>query len=189
MPAAAHRAASSVHDVGRYRSNASGQVRPSAINALDTATWQLPTFPSAPQYLPLHARGLRALLGKARIVDREDARSEGHHGAQLRPDACGLPRRMRDEVLQRLVVARITQASVHRLHRLPLAVVEQPVDVLRRGLALRLAAEARAEPVEEQAQSPQQCPCGPRRHARSVQDLRKKYKSLDRAALANREST
>ena len=37
-----------------------------------------------------------------------------------------------------------------------------------RGRALRLAAEARAEPVEEQAQSPQQCPCGPRRHTRSV---------------------
>ena len=32
-------------------------------------------------------------------------------------------------------------------------------------------------------------PCGPRRHARSVQDLQKKYKSLDHAAIANREST
>jgi len=96
---------------------------------------------------------------------------------------------MRDEVLQRLVVARIAQAPVHRLHRLPLAVVEEPVDVLRRGLTLRLPAETRAEPVEEQAQSSQQCPCGPRRHARSVQDLRKKYKSLDQAAIASREST
>ena len=59
--------------------------------------------------------------------------------------------------------------------------------ILARGLALRLAAEARAEPVEELAQSPQQRPCGPRRHARSVQNLRKKYKSLDRAGLANRD--
>ena len=74
MPAAAQRAASSVHDAGRYRSNASGHVRPSAINALDTATWQLPILPSAPQYLPLHAGRLRALLREARVVEREDAR-------------------------------------------------------------------------------------------------------------------
>ena len=108
--------------------------------------------------------------------------ADRHDRAQLRPDARGVPRRVRDEVLERLIVARIAQAPVHGLHRLPLAVVEQAVDVLGRGLALRLPAEARAEPVEELAQSSQQCPCGPRRHARSVHDPRKKYKSSDRAA-------
>ena len=50
MPAVSQRAGSVVHDTGRYRSNASGHVRPSAINALETATWQLPIVPSAPQY-------------------------------------------------------------------------------------------------------------------------------------------
>jgi hypothetical protein len=33
-------------------------------------------------------------------------------------------------VLQRLIAARGTQAPVHRLYRLPLAVIEQPFDVL-----------------------------------------------------------
>jgi D-serine deaminase-like pyridoxal phosphate-dependent protein len=50
MPTAARRSASAVHDAGTYSSNVNGQVRPSAINALDTATWQLPILPSAPQY-------------------------------------------------------------------------------------------------------------------------------------------
>ena len=49
-PTRARRSASSVHDVGTYRSNARGHVRSSAISALETATWQLPTLPSAPQY-------------------------------------------------------------------------------------------------------------------------------------------
>jgi hypothetical protein len=146
-------------------------------------------LPERATVLPLHAGRLRTLLREARVVDREDALAEGHDGAQLRPDARRLPRRMRNEVLERLIVARIAQTPVHRLHRLPLAVVEQPVDVLRGDLTLRLPAEARAEPIEKQAQSPQQCPCGPRRHARSVQDLWKKYKSYDRAAYANRAST
>jgi transposase len=37
-PAAARRSASPVHDTGRYRSKASGHVRPSAMSALETAT-------------------------------------------------------------------------------------------------------------------------------------------------------
>ena len=65
---------------------------------------------------------------------------------------------------------------MHRLHRLPLAVVEQPVDVLAGRLALRLATEARTEAVQELAQAPQQRARGPRRHGRSVADPRKKYK-------------
>ena len=84
---------------------------------------------------------------------------------------------MRDEVLQRLILARIAQPAMHRLHRLPLAVVEQPVEILTGGVALRLAAEARTEPIQELAQASQQRPRGPRRHARSVRDAARKYKS------------
>jgi len=81
-----------------------------------------------PAVLPLHPGRLRALLREAGVVERQDARADRHDGAQLRPDARGVPRRVRDEVLQRLIVARVAQAAVHRLHRFPLAVVEQPID-------------------------------------------------------------
>ena len=113
--------------------------------------------------------------------------ADRHDRAQLRPDALGVPRRVRDEVLQRLILAGIAQPAVHRLHRLPLAVVEQPVEILARRLALRPATEARTEAIEELAQASQQRPGGPRRHARSVQDRRKKYKSGQ--AAMRREST
>ena len=63
---------------------------------------------------------------------------------------------MRDEVLQRLIVARVAQAAVHRLHRFALAVVEQPVDVLPGGGPLRLSTKARAELVQVLAESLQQ---------------------------------
>jgi hypothetical protein len=42
---------------------------------------------------------------------------------------------------------------------------------------LRLAAEAGAEPIEVLAQASQQRPRGPRRHARSVPDAARQYKS------------
>ena len=50
MPASSRRAGSVIDDWGRYNSNVNGHVRSSAINALDTATWQFPILPSAPQY-------------------------------------------------------------------------------------------------------------------------------------------
>jgi len=81
-----------------------------------------------------------------------------------------------DEVLEGLIVAQIPESPVHGLYRLPLAVAEQPVDVLRRRLTLRLAAEARAELIEELAQSSQQRPCRARRHARSVLNAAHPYK-------------
>jgi hypothetical protein len=48
------------------------------------------------------------------------------------------------------------QATMHRLHGLPLTVVEQAVEVLTRRVALRLATEARTEPVEELPEALQQ---------------------------------
>ena len=61
------------------------------------------------------------------------------------PHPCRVPRGMRDEMLERLILARITQPPMHRLHGLSLAVVEEAVDVLTRGLSLRPSTEARAE--------------------------------------------
>ena len=118
--------------------------------------------------LALDADGLRALLGKAGVIDREDARADRHDRAQLGPHALGIPGRVRDEVLQRLILTRSAQPPMHGLHRLPLAVIEQPVEILTGGLALRLAAEAGTEPIQELPQASQQFPGGSRRHARSV---------------------
>ena len=109
-------------------------------------------------------------------IARMPART-GTVARRWRPHLRRLPRRVRDEVLHGLVVEEIAQAAVHCLHRLPLAVVEQPVDVLRRGGSLRLPAEARAEPIKELAESLQQRTRRPRRHSRSVQNPPTKYKS------------
>src|SRR5207244_2020674 len=100
----------------------------------------------------------------------------GHHRAQVRPDVRRVPGGMRDEVLERLILAWIAQPAVHRLHGLPLAVVEQAVEILTGGGALRPSAEAGAEPIEVLAQASQQRPRRPRRHARSVRDSARQYK-------------
>jgi hypothetical protein len=65
---------------------------------------------------------------------------------------------------------------MHRLHRFPLAVIEQAVEILAGGVTLRLATEAGAEPIEALSQASQQRSRGPRRHTRSVPNLTKKYK-------------
>ena len=125
---------------------------------------------------PPHANRVPSLLREPRIIDGENAGAHGHDGAQVRPDALGIPRRMRDEVLQRLILARIAQPAMHRLHGLALAVVEQAVEILAGRVPLRLPTEARAESIQELAQAPQQRPCGPRRHAGSVRDSARQYK-------------
>jgi hypothetical protein len=65
---------------------------------------------------------------------------------------------------------------MHRLHRLPLAVIEQAVEILTGGVPLRLTAEARAEPIEVLAQASQQRSRWACRHARSVRDSARQYK-------------
>ena len=75
--------------------------------------------------------------------------------------------------------------NMHRLHRLPFAVVEQAVEILTGRVSLRLSTEAGAKSIEELAQASQQRPRGPRRHARSVRDSARQYKSnlIDGAGL------
>ena len=88
---------------------------------------------------------------------------------------------MRDEVLQRLILARLAQPTMHGLHGLPLTVVEQAIEILTGRVPLRLAAEAGAEPIQILAQASQQCPRAGRCHPRSVQNSADKYKR-DRSA-------
>ena len=181
MPAAARRAASSVHEAGTYKSHVKGHVRPSAINALDTATWQLPIFPSAPQYCRCTPTECVPCFGKPVSSSARIPQTDGHRGAQRRPDVGRLPRRMRDEVLQRLILARLAQPTMHGLHGLPLTVVEQAIEILTGRVPLRLAAEAGAEPIQRLAQASHQCPRAGRCHPRSVQNSADKYKR-DRSA-------
>ena len=49
------------------------------------------------------------------------------------------------KMLQGLILTRIAQPAMHRLHGLPLAIVEQPVEILTRGVALRLPAAVATE--------------------------------------------
>jgi hypothetical protein len=78
-------------------------------------------------------------------------------------------------MLQGLILAGLAQPAVHRLHRLPLTVVEQAVEILAGGVSLWAPTETRAEAVEELAQAAQQCPRGPCGHMRSVPNTLRQY--------------
>ena len=69
---------------------------------------------------------------------------------------------MRDEMLQPLIGGRITggQPRVHRLHRFPFAVVEEPLNVPAGTVTLRPAAEAPGEAIEKLAEPCKDSPCG-----------------------------
>jgi inactivated superfamily I helicase len=56
-------------------------------------------------------------------------------------------------MLQGLIRRRIAQAAMHRLHGLPLAVVEQPVEIPSRRLALRPPTEADAELIDKRPEA------------------------------------
>ena len=95
----------------------------------------------------------RALFGEACAVENQDAAAFGHHRAQPFPRQVGPPRRMRDEVLQRLIRARIAQPRPHRLHRFPATVVEQTRHIATQRAALTLSTEAVFELLQPCQQS------------------------------------
>jgi hypothetical protein len=107
--------------------------------------------------LTLHADRGRALLRQARVVDRQDAVSYRQPRAQLLPERPYLPRRVRDEMLQPLIRPRIAEPSMHRLHRLALAVVQQTLPVAAGVRPVRATTEAADEVIEKRAESRQQC--------------------------------
>jgi hypothetical protein len=55
-------------------------------------------------------------------------------------------------MLQRLVAPRIAQPAMHRLHGLPLALVEQTAEIATGGLALRAPREAVGELIGKLAE-------------------------------------
>ena len=93
------------------------------------------------------------LLRKTRPVENQDAGALGDHRSELPPDAVGTPRRVGNEVLERLIGARIGHALEHRAHRLAPAVAQQPEQIATEGTALRHVREADLERLEPRAQA------------------------------------
>ena len=112
---------------------------------LQTAFNEIADFAERAAILALDADRSRALFREPRVIERQHARARRHERPQVRPHPLGLPRRMRDEMLRRLVVAGIAQLPMHGLHGLPLAVIEERVQVATRRVPLRLPREARAK--------------------------------------------
>ena len=131
-----------VHASGRYSKAPMGHARCPVQSAAVTATWQFATLPSAPQYCRATPTECGPDFGKlvsSRI--RIPVRS-GMTAPQTPPHDLGIPRRMRDEVLERLVRRRLADPLEHRRHRLARAVAQQPVDILAQRHVLRAMAEA-----------------------------------------------
>jgi len=101
-----------------------------------------------PAVLARHTDRSRPLFGKTRAVEDQNAGALGHDGAQSLPHDLGLPRGVRDEVLQCLVGAGIAESRPHRFHRLASTVAEQAMHVPPHRAALRRTTKARFEQLQ-----------------------------------------
>jgi hypothetical protein len=106
-----------------------------------------------PTVLTRDADRMEALFRKARAVENQRALSLGHHRPQASPHAIGVPRRMGDEMLKRLIRHRLGHPSQHGLHRLSLAVAEHALHVGPQGQQLRAMTEAALELLQPAHQS------------------------------------
>ena len=100
--------------------------------------------------------GLAALLRDAGVVDQQEPSAIGSASTKLLPDRPSIPSRVRDEVLQRLVLPRIEKPLEHALHVLPLRVAKQALQVAQRVARLPASYESAREAIEELRQSLQQ---------------------------------
>ena len=107
---------------------------------------------------------MRTRFGEARFVEDQNAGALGQSRPQPTPDRLGVPRRVRDEVLKRLIGRRLADARQHRGHRLAGAVAQQPVDILAQRHVLRAMTEAVLELIQPSRQSAQQRPRVPIEH-------------------------
>jgi len=152
MCATARRSASLSHGFGRVQQRA-GHPRPHAgPERGGDGHLAIRDLAQRATVLTRHADRMRTLFGKTRPVDDQHTAPFGQHFEQPSPDAVGVPRRMRDEVLKALVGDRVGHAGQHRLHRLPIAVAEQAMHVRPQREALRTMAEAalkRFEPANQ----------------------------------------
>ena len=110
---------------GRYSCAPTSQACTPVHSAAVTATWQLPILPSVPEYWRCTPTDARPLLGKAGAVEHQHARSRaGSRRAAAATTPSAFHVGFGDEVLQRLIAARIAQPRPHRLHRLAAAVAQ-----------------------------------------------------------------
>ena len=112
-------------------------------------------FPHGPTVLAGHPDRGRPWLGETRASEDHQPFAFGQHRPQAAPDAVGTPRRIGDEVLERLIAPGIGPPRQHRFHRLARAVAEQPLDVPAQRQLLCAMAEARLEGLEPSHQATQ----------------------------------
>jgi hypothetical protein len=113
-------------------------------------------LPQGSAVLASDACRLAALLGDARVVDQQHAAAIWRLRAKLLPHRIRGPRRVRDEVLQTLVLPRVAEPLQHPLHVLPLRVAQQTTHVPQRVARLTAAHERASEAVDEPRQPLQQ---------------------------------
>jgi hypothetical protein len=143
---------------GRNSRHEGGQEAWSVTAWTDTPTWQLATFPSAPQSWEATPHRPAAKLGECGVIDHPGGRDDrgGHALGQPPAYRHRVPGGLVDELLQRLlqrvgvrVGVTTGQPRGHRLDRLALAVQQQPPQVALAPAALVLAGEGRQDVLGE----------------------------------------
>ena len=147
------RASSVSHSWGIYNAAPSIHARTPVQSAAVTATWQLATLPSVPQYCRATATERRPCFGKLVPSRISTPLRSGITARSWRQTRSALHGRIGDEVLKRLIRARIADALEHRAHRLPATVAEQTDQIATKRAALRHVREADLERLEPLAQA------------------------------------
>ena len=101
-----------------------------------------------------------ALFGETGPIDDEHAVALGQHVEEPPPEPVRVSGGVRDEMLKGLIGDRLRDAGQHGLHRLPLAVAEQPVHVRPQRESLRTVTEAplkRFEPANQTLNMRRRC--------------------------------
>ena len=141
------------HSSGRYNVAPNSHARVPVHNATVTAVWQLAILPRAPQYWRATPTEAVPLFGKTRPVENQHAGALRDARAQPFPDRLGVPRRMRDEMLEGLIGAGIAEARPHRFHRLAPTVAQQAGHIPTQRAALTLPTEVLLEQLQPDQQS------------------------------------
>ncbi len=128
--------------------------------------------------LPRDADRVGARLRKARLVEDQNAGARRRHRPQPLPQDLGVPRGMRDEVLEGLIGRRLADPRQHRRHRLARTVAQQAVDVLPQRHVLRPMTEAVLELIQPARQATQQRPGVPIEHGTAAYRTQARSTSL-----------
>src|SRR5207248_10361866 len=95
----------------------------------------------------------RALFRETRPVENQDTRALRHPLAQSRPERLGIPRRMREEMLEGLIGAGVAEARPHGFHRLATTVAQQAGHLPTQRTTLAPPTEVAFEQLQPDQQS------------------------------------